>query len=74
MRLFTLLLVVLALSSCSVLDQIQLNEQARIDPTKIYLDFERVRATKKKMDRYACRSGAPLYCERFNSYWDCRCP
>ena len=71
MKLFALLL--LPLSGCSFLDQLDFNEPQYRDPTKIYLERERVNLSRDELDRFACASGAPLYCENTVSTWDCRC-
>ena len=71
MKLFVLLL--LPLSGCAFLDQLELNEGNRRDPNKIYLENVTVQTTKREMDRYACTSGVPIICKRFGFTYDCTC-
>jgi hypothetical protein len=69
----SLVLAAALLGGCSVLDQIALNGDRTLDPTKIYLQgFEFVQTTKRDVERYACIQG-PLYCDTRGMSVECRC-
>ncbi len=72
MKLFTLTLVLVG--GCSFLDQVEIGDAGYVARDKIYLGYTRVRVSKSEMDRYACESGAPMYCDYAGALWECRCP
>jgi hypothetical protein len=63
------------LSGCSVLDN--LATAPKYDPYTLYLgNGTPVRARSDILDRYACRSGAPLVCQCWgglNAFCECVC-
>jgi hypothetical protein len=73
-RVLVTLAVFTMLGGCSVLDQIQLNGPARLDPNKVYLGTSRVQSVSaRETGRYACVD-VPMICEQRGIGFDCRCP
>jgi hypothetical protein len=67
------LVFVLALSACSVLDQIHFGG-SRLDPNRIYLSQTSVvRVSSRESYRYACVN-PPLVCVQHGIGLECRCP
>ena len=74
MRVLASLAVLVLVSGCSILDQIQLNGPAALDPNKVYLGTSRVtNLSARELDRYGC-VGAPLMCSQRGASFDCQCP
>lgn len=73
MRSTIVIALVVTLSACSYLEQIQFNGYAR-DPNKIYLDrVSVVSVSARETYRYACLD-SPLLCVQRGIGFDCRCP
>ena len=73
MRSIIMLVLVLALSACSVLDQINFGAPS-LNPNRIYLDqTELVTVSPREAHRYACVN-PPLLCVQHGFGFECRCP
>jgi hypothetical protein len=73
-RVLATLAALATLGGCSVLDQINLNGPARLDPNKVYLGTGRVNSlSARETGRYAC-VGPPMICVQRGIGFDCSCP
>ena len=65
--------LVLALSACGFLEQIQFNGSS-LDPNKIYLSPTNViSVAPREAHRYAC-AGEPMLCVQRGIAFECSCP
>ena len=60
--------------ACSLLDQLEINGPARLDPNRVYLNrADIVRVGPRETNRFACING-PLICNQRGVDFECSCP
>jgi hypothetical protein len=67
-------IITLLLSGCSVIDKLNLGATGTpYDPSKIYLQNERITIDNREYrSRFVCLDG-PLMCNQFGLSWNCVC-